>query len=94
MEESKKNFRIELENVVEPSLLAFDNKTKGAVMTFEVQIMPLSPSQTRLRTVLDIRARSLPARLVLQSMRLVRPRINGRIDAALRKLATRIEAET
>lgn len=85
---------IRLERVKVPSSLIFKNKTGGTEVDFEVQVLPQAANRTRLRTITDMKARSLSARLILQSMRLIRPRINGRIDSALGKLAKRIEAET
>jgi len=85
---------IRLEQVKAPNSLVFKNVTGGIEVDFEVQVLPQAANRTRLRTITNMKARSLSARLILQSMRLIRPRINGRIDRALAKLAARIEAET
>ncbi len=89
---AERETEVRLVAVDAPSLLEFRNKASGFEIEFEVQVMPFAPNRARLRTVIDIRARSLAARVMLQSARLIRPRITKRIDQALKNVAKRIEA--
>lgn len=90
----ERDVEIRLAQINAPTRLLFENSVKGAEMTFEIQISPLSPKETRLRTIFEVKARSLGVRLMIQSMRLIRPRLNARIDTGLRQAVARIEAET
>lgn len=56
-----------------------------------VELMALSPRRTRLTIAGDVRPKTLAARLLLQSMRLARGRVQKRIDGAAGKLAALIE---
>jgi hypothetical protein len=56
-----------------------------------VDLMALSPRRTRMTVAGEVRPKTLAARLMLQSMRLARGRVQKRIDGAAGKLATLIE---
>lgn len=89
---SERETQVRLVTVNAPSLLEFRNTATGFEVEFDVRVMPLAPNRARLRTMVDIRARTLAARITLQSARLIRPRISKRIDTALTAVAKRIEA--
>lgn len=56
-----------------------------------VDLMALSPRRTRMTIAGDVRPKTLAARLMLQSFRLARGRLQKRIDVAAGKLATLLE---
>jgi len=89
---AERETHVRLVTVIEPSLLEFRNSAPGFEIEFDAHLLLLAPNRTRLRTVIDIRARSLAARVMLQSARLIRSRITKRIDQALKKAAKRIES--
>lgn len=58
-----------------------------------VDLLALSPTQTRLTLSIELKARSMTARLLLQSLKLARGSLNKRLGKRLSDLASSIEAE-
>lgn len=56
----------------------------------QFEVLALSPRRTRLRVVLEVRPRTLAARLFLNTLRLTRRRVEARFDARTAQLARRI----
>ena len=67
---------------------------EGALIAGEValDLMELGARRTRLTVQIDLTARTLGARLFLQSLKLARGRLQGRLDARLAQLATDVDA--
>lgn len=61
--------------------------------TARIELVALSARRTRLALVSDVRPKTLAARLVLQSMRLAKGRIQRKYDVAAGKLANMIEEQ-
>lgn len=82
---------VELEDVTVPTLLAygFDSPSVEGEGSFE--LVALSPTRTRLIAATDFKPKSLAARLLVQSMRLAKGRVQRRFDAAIGKLCALIE---
>ena len=78
---------IELEEVVTPSLLAYGFDSPSVEGEGRFDLVALSPTRTRLILSTDFKPKSLPARLLVQSMRLAKGRVQRRFDAAAAKLA-------
>lgn len=57
-----------------------------------LELLQLSPRRTRLRVALDIRPKTLAARLFLNTMRLAKGRVQARLEKRLHQLGHRIEA--
>lgn len=75
-----------------PEVLDFATSTSGFNATIRVELLALSQRQTRAVVILDIRARSLAARLALQSGRLVKARLNKRFKARIHKFGQEVQA--
>lgn len=73
------------------SFLAYGIEGQAISGDARVEFMALSPRRTRLTIAGEVRPKTLAARLMLQSLRLARGRVQKRIDAAAGKLATLIE---
>ena len=71
---------------------AFDSPSLEG--TVRVDLVALSPRRTRMTLVSDIRPKTLAARLVLQSMRLAKGRVQRKFDVAAGKLANMIEEQS
>jgi len=56
-----------------------------------LEVLALSPRRTRLRLVLEIKPRTLAARLVLNTLRLARGRVQARLDLRIGQVGRRIE---
>lgn len=59
--------------------------------TAKVELVSLSPRRTRLTMVSDIRPKTLAARLMIQSLRLAKGRVQRRLDLRTGQLANMIE---
>jgi hypothetical protein len=59
--------------------------------TVKVELVSLSPRRTRLTMVSDIRPKTLAARLMIQSLRLAKGRVQRRFDLRTGQLANMIE---
>lgn len=64
------------------------DQIKGAMA---VELVPLSPARTRLSVSVTTEAKTLAARLLLQSMRLGKGRVEGRLGTALAGFAEDLE---
>lgn len=57
-----------------------------------VELVALARGRTRLALTIDVLPKTLPARLFLQSLRLVKPRLNRRFRARVAEALRRLEA--
>jgi len=74
-----------------PGSYAVAAQTSMLDIAATISCTPLGPSKTRLRVVIQAGPRNLSGRLLLQSVRLARGRLDARLDRALARLAERIE---
>lgn len=58
----------------------------------DVELVALSPRRTRLAVSIELRPRSLTARVLLQSMKLAKTRLNKRFKARVLEYAETVEA--
>ncbi len=65
-------------SLVAPERLAFEASSQGYEVTMSITLLALSRKRTRLVTEMEVRPRSLPARLLLQSARLGRAALQRR----------------
>ena len=68
---------------------AFDSATVDG--TARVELVALSPRRTRMTIQTEVRPRTLAARLMVQSMRLAKGRVQKKLDTASGQLANLIE---
>lgn len=76
-----------------PSRLAAEFVGKAFEGAFAVSLISLSPRRTRVVTELEFRPRTMAARLIVQSLRLARRRLNRRFKDRVGAFARGIEAE-
>jgi uncharacterized protein YndB with AHSA1/START domain len=74
-----------------PERLAFDASAQGYEVTMEFSLLALSRQRTRISTEMEVRPRSLPARLLLHSARLGRAALARRYSDRIRLIALELE---
>ena len=70
--------------------VGFDGPSVEGVLNIE--LVELSAKRTRMMMQLEVKPRTLPARLFIQSLKLAKSRVQKRYDARLAQLAADIEA--
>lgn len=70
----------------------YAGRSSSFQLTFLMDLTALGPARTRLTTVLDLRPRTLGARLLLQSARLGRANLERRYDQRIRAFLHDLEA--
>lgn len=76
-----------------PEMYRFDAVSGGMSGQTLVELVALSPRRTRLLVGIDLRARTLTARLLLQSMKLAKARLAKKFKARVLEYAEDIEDE-
>lgn len=71
--------------------LAFDARAQGYEVTMAFTLLALSRKRTRIASEMEVRPRSLPARLLLQSARLGRAALVRRYADRIRLMALELE---
>lgn len=74
-----------------PEMYRFDAVSDGLNVQSAVELIALSPKRTRLVVSVDLRPRSLTARVLLQSMKLAKTKLNKRFKARVLEYAEDIE---
>ncbi|KPQ20593.1 MAG: hypothetical protein HLUCCA24_02020 [Rhodobacteraceae bacterium HLUCCA24] len=72
-------------------LMEFDGAAAGLGARTRVDLVPFSPSMTRLALTIETRAGNLAGRALLQGLRLRRGRIEARLAGLLAEYARRLE---
>lgn len=76
----ERRLRAELSEIEQPNFLSVDSQSSGIAGLTRLELVPLSPSRTRLSVTIDLSAKSLSSRLVLQSLKLARGSLEQRLD--------------
>lgn len=74
-----------------PNVARIDTVVGGMNVVFEMQFEALGAESTRLHAVTELRARTLAARLIIQSMKLTRKRVQAKITSRIVALANEYE---
>ena len=76
-----------------PDGMRFDTQSDGLAVETTLELIPLSPHRTRAVVGFDLRARTLTVRLLLQSMKLAKTKLDERLRKRLTRYAHQIEDE-
>lgn len=68
----ERRLRATLAQLDAPNFMRVDSQTSGIVGETQIELVPLSPRQTRLSVTINLSAKTLPSRLMLQSLKLAR----------------------
>lgn len=83
---------LELVRFDQPNALGLTGTSSGVEMLLEVELVALSRNRTRLNVATLLNARSISARLLLQSLKLARNSLDGRYRKRVADYAKGIEA--
>ena len=83
--------RARLESLAPPEGFVIVSRAGGLSGRLEVELMALAARRTRMRIGLDLRPRSLPARLLLQSLKLRKARLDQKFAARIAALAAELD---
>lgn len=83
---------IELTEYQAPERMRIDTTSKAVGMAVEIELVAMSRSRTRMNLSLDARPKTIPARLVIQSLKLARQNVLKRFRKRIGEFAAEIEA--
>jgi hypothetical protein len=82
---------IRIDELLPEQRIGFAVDSPSAEGTIQIDVMVLSPRRTRLRTDVEIKPKTLAARLFINTMRLAKGRVVSRFESRLGKLGARIK---
>jgi len=82
-----REFLIELEDYEAPTEMGIAAKSAGMFAFCDIELIELSPRKTRMRISLDLKPQTLSARLVIQSLKLAKGRIDRKFQARVEDFA-------
>ncbi len=86
-----RKMQIKLTQIDPPNGYHFETESDGMTATSDVTLVSLSPTRTRIAVGIDLRARTLTARLLIQSMKLAKTKLSNRFKARVLDYAEDIE---
>ncbi|MEL6839364.1 MAG: SRPBCC family protein [Pseudomonadota bacterium] len=86
-----RQMQVTLTRIDPPNGYNLESQSDGMTAVSEVTLVSLSPSRTRVAVGIDLRARTLTARLLLQSMKLAKTKLTKRFKARVLDYAEDIE---
>lgn len=86
-----RDMRVQLTQIDPPHAYHFETESDGMTAISDVTLVSLSPSRTRIAVGIDLRARTLTARLLLQSMKLAKAKLSKRFKVRVLDYAEDIE---
>jgi len=88
----ERKLHIELTEYQAPDRIRIDTTSKAVGMVVEIDLVAMSRSRTRMNLSLDARPKTIPARLVIQSLKLARQNVLKRFRKRVGEFAAEIEA--
>jgi carbon monoxide dehydrogenase subunit G len=86
-----RKIKVELVDFEDPNRLCFEATAEGLDAMIEVDLTPLSGRQTRANVAFDITAKTLAAKLTLQTARLTKGTLNKRFNRRLHRFGREME---
>lgn len=86
-----RDFDAKLVEYDRPNQMLFDVKTNNMAATFLVELVAMSRARTRMRLELDVKPKTLSARLLMQSAKLARNTLNRRYKTRIAHFASDLE---
>ena len=85
-----RNMELTLDNYYPPDTLSYICTTKSLNAAISFDVIPLNRLETRLQIMIDIQAKGLSARVVMQSAKLAKKTLDRKFDARMRDFANKI----
>ena len=82
-----RHMTVELTDFVEDEILVYRLEGSGLAGTFTLDLLALSPRKTRVGVALDFKPKNLTGRLLMQSLRILKPNLNRRFQARIKETA-------
>lgn len=86
-----RKLRATIDQIEAPSLLRINTAASGLDSIATIDLTSLSPKTTRLAVTVDMSAKSMSARLLLQSLKLARGNLNKRFDKRIKEFSVGVE---
>lgn len=84
----------ELVHLTPPEVMGFKSEVGGLHGLTAVDLVPLSPGQTRMAVAVELAPHSVSARVFLQTLRLIKARLTRQFASAVTRFAREVEAGT
>ncbi|WP_102225951.1 SRPBCC family protein [Acidimangrovimonas sediminis] len=91
MRGKRRRMEVTLQGYEVPGRLMFDGESKNLSGELSLDLVDLSPRRTRVVVKLDVQPLSLPARIMLQSLRLAKAKTQDKFRTRIRDQAREIE---
>jgi len=88
----QRKLNLEITEHDRPDRIRIDGKSPSVDMVIEIDLVAMSRSRTRMNLSLDARPRTIPARLVIQSLKLARQNVLKRFRKRIGEFAADVEA--
>ena len=82
---------VELVQYTPPTEMVFESQSGGLLTSLVLDLVALSPNRTRISVEFEIKPRTLPARLFVQSMKLAKSNLTKRFKLRVAEYARDIE---
>lgn len=86
-----RNVQAELTQYDVPNAMLIHSVSGGLNADFEVEFLPLSRNRTRVKVGLEMSPKSLPARLLVQSMKFAKSSLDSRFSKRVQQFGTETE---
>ncbi len=74
-----------------PEVVEIESQTHGLTATLSIELLQLTPRQTRMHMVFDIKPKTFSARVFLQSVRLAKTSLTRRFKVRIQDFARSVE---
>jgi hypothetical protein len=91
MRGSQRNLKLVLQQYEPPSLMRFEATGASIAASMLVDLLSLSQKRTRIGLVLELKPQTIPARLMVQSLRLARANLTRRYKLRVAEYARGLE---
>jgi hypothetical protein len=85
-----RDIKVSIRELRSPEAYSLFSESGGVESTFDVTLLALSRTRTRLQVGLDLRPKSIPARIFIQSLKLAKSNLNDKFETRVANFAREI----